>query len=360
MSKIDKLPVLGKVSLPVHIMHLDNNKNPKRYFQSGFAFFAVADDQADVTGADDKHLGSLGSCMGGHYQVHVNNVKEGDDSIHVIINVEDLWKEVTKLIGSESVQLQFEGMVKTYNEYWAKHQAEEEAEKAKKVKLREIEQMQREAEEERIRKAEEAARELREKNYKSYAKPSEEIVEGIEGVTKFDEIQLLDDNGWDVTKKIVKYDWDLDEECKDEYQKIPLDYGLGVKTKYHGQTYTFKRNPRKKPTVTLKISTWRGSIGAIHYYGILHIDLPEMAEDGKTGFTCSPHHTLPMFENDQIQLTQILEAWEIERYPHNYEYLSVGDHHRGFYTPEAVIRHGEEFFKKYFEEGWKLKTERLF
>jgi hypothetical protein len=352
MSKIDKLPTLGKVSLPVHIMHHDNKKHPEQFFQSGFAFFAVADDQADVSNAEGKNIGSLGSCMGGHYQV---DVKKEDEDFHVIINVEDIWREVTKLLDSDKVKLQFEGMEETYKKYWDEKQKTEKLEK-------EIKQMQKDAEAEVLRKEEEnknkAIAITEKKRLAEEAKLELKARKLREAGKQFGDILIVDDNGWNLNEELPDQDWMFKEDFK-----IPVDFGMGVKTTMKGDTYTYKRNPRKKPTVTLEISTWKGmGADAIHYYGKLNIDLPDMERDDQPGHTCSisGFGGIPMYSNSQIELTQILEQWEIDKYPRNYKHRRPGEHNRGFYAVEGVKRRGKEVFEKLFGEGWTLKIDKRF
>jgi len=328
MSSIKNLPVLGNVSLPVHIMGYHHKKDNKKFFQSGFAFFAVADDQADVEGPDGENIGSLGSCMGGHYQVHMH---DEDESLHVIINVEDIWKQICELVESEDVKIKFEGIEKIYKEYWPKFQAAQEEKKAKKAKLKEIEDMQREAEEEA-------------------KKPVPEPIKVN------DDVEILDDNGWNVKDVLPDRDWEAEEVD----MKIPANFGCGVKARYEGETYTFKHE--EKPVVTLKITSWTGmSIGAIHYYGKLEIGMPDMVSDETShSLSGTPKWSIPMFSNNEIELTQILEQWEIDRYPENYKGWRAGDRHRGFYTQDGVERRAKEVFEKIFGEGWKLKIDKRF
>jgi hypothetical protein len=355
-SSVNNLPVLGNVNLPVHIMHYSNKEDSKKFFQSGFAFFAVADDQADVEGPNGENLGTLGSCMGGHYQVHTKGEKE---SVHVIINVEDIWNKVKELLGSDDVQIKFEGMEKIYNEYWPKYQAAQEEKKAKKAKLKEIEQMQKDAEMERALAEEKASRKEPE------PEPEPEQMEMPEyddegKLMSYGDIEIVDRNDWNLDLEIPDIDW----VALDQNIHIPSDMGVGVKTKYDGENFTYKRYPRKKPVVTLEISTWKGTgaVGAIHYYGNLIIDWPGMTQDGtkRTLSISGAHRGIPLFRNSKIELTQVLEAWEIEKYPHNYEYNKPGDRHRGFYAIAGVERRGKEVFEKIFGEGWTLKIDRRF
>lgn len=357
MSKIDKLPILGNVSLPVHIMHYSDKKDSKKFFQSGFAFFAVHDDQADVTGQKGEERGSLGSCMGGHYQVHS---KRENDSIDVIIKVDDIWDQVHKLFDSENVKIKFEGMEEIYKKYWDEKQKTDELEK-------QIKQMQKDADDEKIIIAEKKKNSVKEETekkrkaeeVKAEAKAKKLAAEG----KQFGDTVIVDDNGWNLNEELPSQDW-MAEEVD---MKITPDFGLGVKTIYNGANYTYKRNPRKyslkKPVVTLEISTWKGmGADAIHYYGSLKIDLPEMEQDNQPGHTHGTYglNAIPMYSNSEIQLTQVLEQWEIEKYPHSYKYVRVGERHRGFYAVAGVERRAKEVFDKIFGEGWTLKIDKRF
>jgi len=352
MSSIKNLPVLGNVSLPVHIMHYSNKEDAKKFFQSGFAFFAIADDQADVEGPNGEKIGELGSCMGGHYQVHVN---ADDESVHVIINVEDIWKQICDLLDTDDVKIKFEGIEKIYNEYWPKYQAAQAEKKTKKAKLKEIEDMQKEAENEAARERMRIAMKTTVEEPEQEIEKEPEVIPGV----KYGDVEILNNNGWDLDKEIPSQDWVIEE----SNIKITPDYGCGVRTKYKDETYTFKHNPRRKPTVTLEISTWKGmSAGAIHYYGKLGVKLPEMEKDNEPGHTIGlyGHGTIPMFKNDDIELTQVIEEWEIKKYPQNYQYCRAGQRHRGFYAVAGVERRGREVFDKIFGEGWKLKIDKRF
>ena len=175
----------------------------------------------------------------------------------------------------------------------------------------------------------------------------------------FGDIEIIDDNGWNLEEVLPENDYEAEE----VNMKITSDFGCGVKTKYKDEFYTFKRNPRKKPTVTLEITTWRGISGeAIHYYGKLKIDMPEMEKNDTPGCTVGVygHGGIPMFSNNEIKLTQIIEQWEIDKYPSNYEYHIAGQRHTGFYSIAGVERRGKEVFEKIFDEGWKFKIDRRF
>lgn len=159
-----------------------------------------------------------------------------------------------------------------------------------------------------------------------------------------------------------------DYECIELYGKnlfqndtrIPVNYGLGIEIEHEGMQYIMKRGGRSwrsKPTVTLETRSWRGiSCGAIHYYGDLHINLPDMVKKNTDGYTTSCHY-FPMFSNHIIKLTQVLEQWEKDKYPENYEYLEVGYHYDGFYTMKQLKDYAEEVFNKIFAIGWEFRIE---
>lgn len=319
---IKDLPILGNAQIPVRLMRYSHKKDNKRFFQSGFAFFGVADDQSEVTGPNGEDLGSLGGKMGGHYEMIK---KDGDENITVIISVEDLWNEISNLLGSENVQLQLEGIEPTYKKYWEKYE-----------KLEAIAEMQEESE-----KAERDRIEAEEKE-------AEKIKE--EAIRKIDEWEIIDDNGWDLNKEIEAYDYHYTDEI------IPANLGLGVRITKQGEFYTSRRTG--PPTVVLDITTWRGTgaVGAIHYYGTLKIKLPDFTRDDRHTYGTSAWD-IPLFKNESINLTHVLEEWEIKRYPDNYQDNRPGQHIRGFYTPDGAKRAAQEFFEKHFGEGWVLKID---
>lgn len=321
---IKDLPILGNAQIPVRIMHYSHKKDNKRFFQSGFAYFGVADDQADVTGPNGEDLGSMGARMGGHYQV-IQNREE--DRVTVIIDVEDLWDSVSCLLKETGVEVKLEGIEKIYKKYWAK-----------KEKLDEIEAMQKDAEMERMLEEEKASR-------KEPEPASEEI-------RKIDDVEIIDDAGWDLNKEIEGYDYHFDEDYK-----FDRNLGLGVRIK-KSDGIIYKSVMREKvPTVTLDISTWRGmGCGAIHYYGDLKISLPHFESESRENYFSSAWE-IPLFKNDTIKMTHVLEQWEIDRYPDNYRDNRPGQYIRGFYTPEGAKRAAKEFFNKHFGQDWELVIE---
>lgn len=345
---LDDLPILGNAQIPIRLMHYSHTKDPKRYFQSGFAFFGVADDQSDVTGPNGEELGSLGGKMGGHYEIRKRGKEE---NITVIISVKDLWDQISNLIGSENVQIQLEGIEETYKKYWDKHeklgeiaQMQEEAEKSQK----------KEEEEKRLKKAEKEVSKIKKENRKAEEEASKIRKEKLGVSSDFRKIgdwEILDDNGWDLNEETPDYDYHFPEDLR-----IPVDLGAGVKVVKNGISYTSKH--RETPTVTLDITTWKGTgaIGAIHYYGTLKIGLPQFVQDDQARYMSSAWD-IPLFKNTGINLTHVLEQWEIDRYPDNYRDQRPGYNIRGFYTPEGVKRAAQVFFAEHFDPGWEYKIE---
>jgi hypothetical protein len=191
--------------------------------------------------------------------------------------------------------------------------------------------------------------------------------------TKKPKITIVDAEGFYVDKKnsykiinangytVEQLSTELPE--KDYYYveqgiKIPLNYGMGVEVIYDGKHYIFQRNGNwGKAVVTVDVTTWRGlSFGAMHYYGKLQIKLPEMTQVNEER-TLSSNFFIPMYENHNIELTQVLEQWEIDKYPETYRYNHAGDRHRGFYTKKQVIDHAKLMFEQIFEKGWEFKIE---
>jgi hypothetical protein len=320
---IKDLPILGYAQIPIRLMHYEHKKDKTKFFQSGFAFFGIADDQADVTGPNGENRGSLGGKMGGNYEIIQRREK---DDINVIIDVEDFWDQLTNLLETEGAKVQLVGIEEIYKKYWAKHE-----------KLKEIAQMQEDAEE-AVKKEEEEKAKVETKKLEAKAK-------------KIDEWVILDDKGWDLNKEIPDYDYHFEEDYR-----FPVDLGLGVRITKKGEYYTSRREGN--PTVILDITSWKGTgaIGAIHYYGTLKIKLPDFTRDDRHTYGTSTWE-IPLFKNESINLTHVLEEWEIKRYPDNYQDNRPGQHIRGFYTPEGAKRAAEVFFCEHFDPGWDFKVE---
>jgi len=60
-------------------------------------------------------------------------------------------------------------------------------------------------------------------------------------IIKFGDIEIIDDNGWNLNDTLPEHDWEVEEVD----MKITPDFGCGVRVKYKEENYTFKHNPRR-------------------------------------------------------------------------------------------------------------------
>ena len=164
------------------------------------------------------------------------------------------------------------------------------------------------------------------------------------------DFKIVDNNGWDLEKIIPETDY----KCIEQSIFIPLNYGEGIKLLYNDEAYT-TRYYKNRHIVKCNINTWRGiSPDAIHYYGNLEIGYPDLTKDSNHNYSVG-NYSISMFSTYKIELTNVLEQWEIDKYPNHYEYYHAGSHHHGFYSRELVRQKANEIFNKIFENGWTLK-----
>jgi hypothetical protein len=115
--------------------------------------------------------------------------------------------------------------------------------------------------------------------------------------------------------------------------------------------------------VELYISSFRGSIGAVHYYGKLksHLSFCEKPEEvGKISisgrFTIGIESKYDNFLN--IEIVRPVDEKDLQ---HDEDYdrdrwlrYKIGDKTNGFWTEEEIIKIGTKLFKKMFIGKWKL------
>ena len=223
-GNIAKLPKLGEITLPVHLMIYDDKKNKKKHFMSNFCFWKAADGSSDIT-RGDKVIGSIGGTMGGHVEMnrYYPEHKNYEQWINVIIDVRDMWEQIEKMLDTPGAKVIIEGLEEIHEKYQALKKAEKEAEEIRKTKLEEIRQMQREAEEEVEKKVAISC-----------------LIGGIladkqkklkiekENVVKYwiNKTGIIEDSGFNLTKRIDTSDHDYIEE---EGGIIPKNYGSGIK-----------------------------------------------------------------------------------------------------------------------------------
>jgi len=372
-GKIAELPKLGEITLPVHLMSYDDKENPKRHFHSGFAYWWAADGNSQVTDSDGNVIGMIGGKMGGH--VEMSRYYPHDGQPHgegkykqwatAIIDVRDIWDQIEALMDSPDVHVLLDGIEEVNAKYQAMKAAEREKKETRDKRLEEIKQMQKEAEEEREKK--EKLSEL-----VSALQNKPESSGDLVSVYTIKHTEIYEDSNWDLTESLKGRDIEFYEAKekegirpnRDSEGKIPLNIGRGVQMYdkgYKQRLYTDNENPGGHDAeVTLKVSSWIGiSPGAIHYYGNLQFRTAPVHPMGEP--TCSTScYDIPLFEYGDIQLTRVLERWEFRQYKGTYDGWHVGDRYSGFYTPEDVIKRGQEVFEDLFGEGWKLVIEKKY
>lgn len=186
------------------------------------------------------------------------------------------------------------------------------------------------------------------------------------GVYKIGDTEVYEDNNWDLSERFNCRDWELYEKKeignptpnRDKNGKIPVNIGCGVRVKDGSGDFIYTDNSvpaGESREVELVISSWIGvSPGAMHYYGNLRFKAAETHPEGHPD-TWTSCWDIPLLSSHDIQLTRILEAWEIKKFRDAYDGWYVGDNYSGFYSPDAVIKRGKEVFFDFFGRGWKLK-----
>jgi hypothetical protein len=370
-GSIAKLPKLGEIKLPVHLMVYDDKVNPEKHFHSGFAYWWAADGTSEVTDNDGNVIGMIGGKMGGHVEMsryYPHNGQPHENGKYkqwttAIIDVRDIWDQIEALLDSPGVRVQLDGIEEVNAKYQAIKAAERQKKDADDKKLEEIKQMQREAEElQKSQSLSELASALRDRSDAGELQPV--------GVYPIGDIDIYEDNNWDLSECLDGMDiefYDKKEQKgirpnRDTDGKIPLNIGCGVRMAENrngkpGFLFSDRRNQDNK--VTLSITSWIGtSPGAIHYYGNLKFSAAYVHPENDPNCSTSCWD-VPLFNRaGNIRLTRILEKWELSKYPYNYDGWKAGDVYSGFYSPEDVIKRAEEVFNDLFSGEWKLKVEK--
>lgn len=146
---------------------------------------------------------------------------------------------------------------------------------------------------------------------------------------------------------------------------IPDDYGKDVKVKNHeGVEYIIDYQLDKEGyrEVTLDITSFLGSIGAVHYYGKFKSYIDFRKEGCKKGYSCLGYALkgVPKEYKDflHVELCRPVDKRDIlhsknDRY---YQYKE-GDTTTGFWTEDELVKIAKKVFKEAFKGKWKLKID---
>jgi hypothetical protein len=368
-SANSKLPILGNISVPLRLMHYDEKDVPGQFFQSGIAYFKLQDSICDVSDDEGNPIGSLGGTFSGHYEATFKK-----DSLYVILDVEEMWKGITDVVGSDSAKAVFEGIKETYEKYWADHekvQAENlnimESKKAALEEKRKADEAKREKEEregrERLQRAKEA--EIRRSEAKLKKKMKDALTEwkpedkGAHESYRINKVLILNDGGWDLSKDL---DHMHDYDFADNGIKIPVNMGCGVKAIDEQGRKCWTPDVNRDNKVELRLYTYRGiSPDAVHYYAKLKFSLPELRRVDEEGVEhSSSEWDLKLLGMAEIELTRPFEQWERENDPERWRGYRTADEPmpsrvNAWYDIPSAKKRAKEVFDQIFGEGWKLK-----
>lgn len=146
-----------------------------------------------------------------------------------------------------------------------------------------------------------------------------------------------------------------------EKKVFDITYGTSLEFK-NIEGHKCRSVKREKPgRIVLNISTFIGSINAIHYYGMLTVyDLSFTdLKTNKTHSTCGyGDHLKPkeMLGLD-IRLHRKLTQAEIDDDPERWKCMIAGYWTECFITEKDVIRKAKQIVKKCFTSDWKLEIQ---
>ena len=229
--------------------------------------------------------------------------------INVIIDVRDIWGKIEELINSPGVKVQLDGLEEISRKYQEMKAREKAEDKAFEDRLKEIEKMEIES------------REKKEKDKKI----TEVILPGLlalatarEKMQKNNKVKywmektgVIEDRGWNLQERIDESDFRFEDDNSFKKGIIPANYGCGIKAIMSDGTLVSNPSEPVNPTVTLTISSYRGSsIGAIHYYATLHFSSPSFVDNNGKPYSL---WDLGIGRDQSIRMSHVLEQWEIDQ-----------------------------------------------
>ena len=162
----------------------------------------------------------------------------------------------------------------------------------------------------------------------------------------------------------------IKDHCRDN-DKYPL-----VFTKDLGIDITIPNHPElvvralQNPVAKIKISTFRGiSWDAVHYYGKIYADGPELREiqsDGSecsiVGYICKEYNEMSDEQKNlikgrfTIEIVRPLTQEEIDKDPKRWEMYEAGSKTNGFYHKQDIINIATKIIEYRFP-GWKIEID---
>jgi len=130
--------------------------------------------------------------------------------------------------------------------------------------------------------------------------------------------------------------------------------GIKFKTKSYDKISEYE-TIADKPYLELTITSFKGAIGAMHYYGRLELqgfhtrEISQKSHCYIFGFLGSKDtpHVLELLDLE-ITVEKDIEKWEIKKYPDRYKSYRIGDKINAHWDKKSIIKIGKEIHEKYF------------
>ncbi len=169
---------------------------------------------------------------------------------------------------------------------------------------------------------------------------------------------------FDLNNHVDQYEWNFDKKLipiNDDFgDKLKIDSVEGKKLK----SYIDKDDDGYR-LVVLEVNSWRGSIGAVHYYGKIDVSRSihfTNIEDKKNRCSVSGYPLKSVdkkYTDFDIELFRPVDnkdiandkIWGREKYLK----VKIGQLTRGFWTEDDVIEIGKKVFDAVFKGKWKLE-----
>lgn len=162
----------------------------------------------------------------------------------------------------------------------------------------------------------------------------------------------------------------LKENGKDFVFRRNFGDGIIYEGSSGGKTYKLKSVVKTKDgeprEATLEITSFSGSLGAVHHYARIMLDFPSYL-DAKSGkpFVYSPYidHGHPFgFKRVTIEVMRKVDRRDLKHDKEQaeygnkllYGYMKLGDYTHGFWSEEEATQCAIDWFKAHFDKDWIL------